>query len=304
MSDEDEKNKGQTGKILLVLLPLLIIPLVILIVCSLIATIIRVQTTTNSGKGEIRPPFTYGSRLEEAIRCIRNDKFGCLKGAMDEEKKRVGITGWKKKTEFPGEWAIKYATKCNLSLTEAFLLMFFDIIGSVFFPLSSKQTLDKLFNAPGQPPPLGIGGAILIVLKLAVVFYGFIVMMPILTLPLGIGGGILSLYLQQGLSGYNYAAAFLVGLIGLPGTYVMFNVIARLLGIGGNAGVKFSTVSKNFMKHFGWLIVFIFIISEIILVTSNFGTTVPTLITGAVSSGLALLFIMIKDKKLFYKVKE
>tara|TARA_X000000368_G_scaffold224144_1_gene176929 strand:- start:1590 stop:2558 length:969 start_codon:yes stop_codon:yes gene_type:complete len=315
-----EEDDSLVGKIVgAVVGPIITVGGVIVLSCLLITTIMRVQTT-NGKKGEIRYPFTYGSNLEKAIECIRPDenKASCLRkaGSAGVIPERFGITGWKKREAFPGDWAVKYAIKCNLSLTEAFFIMFFDIIGSVFFPLSSKQTLEKLFNPSGKLDSLGTGGAILLVLKLGVILFGFSVVMPLLMFPLGIGGGILSVYLQQGGSGWNYVWAIVTGLIGIPGTYIIFNVIARLLGLGGDAGVKFSTVIKNFMKHFGWLVVFIFVVLELIVVVNLLGglgqpaedalrgatkNKVTPVVAGAITSIVVLLLFMITHPKLFKK---
>jgi len=137
-------------------------------------------------------------------------------------------------------------------------------------------------------------------------------------LPLGIGGGIIGVYLQQGKSLWTIILAIVLGIIGIPGTYVLPFGLYRLLGLGGDAGVKFKNVFRNFMKHFGWLTVFIFLVLELSVVLSLFGglgqsaesaasdiskSNATPVVVGVVASVVALLFFMIKKPKLFKKVK-
>jgi hypothetical protein len=310
----EEKENGLTGKILAAILgPITTIAIVIVLACLLIASIIRVQKGKASGKEIL--PFLWGSNLSRAIKCVRpEDHATCMVGRMDEQRKRFGLSGYENRNQMID---FEYAAKANLSVTDAFLMKLFDVIGNVFFS-GTVPSLEAIFNTEGQPPTLGTGNSILLVLKLAIIYGIFTILMPIMLLPLGIGGGIIGVYLQQGKSLWTIILAIILGIIGIPGTYILPFGLYRLFGIGGDAGVKFKNIFKNFMKHFGWLVVFIFVVIELSVVLSLFGgrgqstesaasdiskSKVTPVVVGVVASAVALLYFMIKSPKLFKKVK-
>ena len=61
------------------------------------------------------------------------------------------------------------------------------------------------------------------------------------------------------------------------------------------------TVVKNFMKHYGWLIAFILVVSEITLAISLLGKESPLVTPMAISGGVTFLAFMVLLPKLFYK---
>jgi len=159
-----------------------------------------------------------------------------------------------------------------------------------------------MFNE--EAPRLGIGKSIIVLLKLAAIFFAFMFVLPIITPFASIGGAILGVYLQSTILGNIVGVAIAILNIIFMAAWVPGFTAVRLLGYGGGSYVKFGTVVKNFLKHYGWLIAFILIVSEVILAISLLGGNFPPIIAGATASALALLFFMIKDKKMFHKIIE
>lgn len=301
MTRKDEKEEGDdglVGRILLVVSPIFIIALVVVIVCSLIATIIRVQKTN----GEM--PFTYANVLPKAVRCKHTEgKPDCKMGAITDEKSKFTILGWKRDSE--GAFPLQKSLTGTFSFLDTMLLMLIKTIGNGLFDPNAPKNLDIIFNVDGQPKTLGVGNSIVVVLKLAAIFFAFMFLLPIGTPFAGIGGAILGVYLNSTILGYIVGIVIAILNIVLMGAWVPGFTALRLLGYGAkDSGVKFGTIVKNFLKHYGWLIAFILIATEVTLAISLLGGKSPPIIAGATASGLALLFFMIKDKKMFYKTKE
>jgi hypothetical protein len=295
--NKDEEDDGLVGRILLVLSPILIVALVVVIVCSLIATIIRIQETDGA------MPFTYANLLSKAVTCngVNSPPGLCLKGEVQEKKSKFTIIGWQK-DEY-GSKPLHKSIAGTVSFLDTMLGMFLQTIGDGLFDPQSKNKLLYMFHKE-EPSPLGIGKSIIVVLKLAAIFFAFMFVLPIITPFSSIGGAILGVYLQSTILGNIVGVAIAILNIIFMAAWVPGFTALRLLGYGGGSDVKFGTVVKNFLKHYGWLIAFILIVSEVILAISLLGGNFPPIIAGATASALALLFFMIKDKKMFHKIIE
>ena len=290
---KNEEDDGLVGRILLVLSPILIVALVVVIVCSLIATIIRIQTSVGAR------PFTYANDLPIAVTCkgANAPPSTCLSGSISETKSNFTIIGWQKKDA--GSKPLSKSIAGTVSFLDTMLSMFIQTIGNGLFDPKTKVGIKEMFNE--EAPRLGIGKSIIVLLKLAAIFFAFMFVLPIITPFASIGGAILGVYLQSTILGNIVGVAIAILNIIFMAAWVPGFTALRLLGYGGGSDVKFGTVVKNFLKHYGWLIAFILIVSEVILAISLLGGNFPPIIAGATASALALLFFMIKDKKMFHK---
>jgi hypothetical protein len=275
---------------------------VVIIICGLIATILRLQ------KPDCNVPFPYGNNLSKAITCKHNPEAkknkGCMRGTIDSERGIFTIIGYEvtADNEIPAK-----VLGGTVSFLEAMLLTLLKSIGNGLFPYKSNNNLDTMFNEEGQPKPLGVGRSILVILKLAALFFIFIFLSPIALPFASIGGAVLGVYLNK--TPMGFLAGIIVGIINicLMTLWVPGWTVLRLLGFPGIGGYKadgcvnLRTVIKNFMKHYGWVIAFILVVSEIILAISLLGNESPLVTPIAISSGVTFLAFMIALPKLFYK---
>ena len=153
MVKEEEEKNGLGGKIALsVLSPIISILVVVIIICGLIATILRLQ------KPGCNVPFPYGNNLSKAITCKHNpeDKKnkGCMGGTIDSERGIFTIIGYEVRAdnEIPAK-----VLGGTVSFLEAMLLTLLKSIGNGLFPYKSNNNLETIFNQEGQPKPLGVG---------------------------------------------------------------------------------------------------------------------------------------------------
>ena len=295
---DEEDEDGLVGRILLVVTPIFIIALVVILICGVIATILRIQKT----KGKM--PFTFGDVLPKAIRCkYPEEKIDCKMGTISEEKSKYTIIGWKKDSD--GSLPLNKSLAGTVSFLDTILNMILKTVGNGLFDPRETTNLDTLFNVTGQPKTLGVGNSILVILKLAAVCLAFVIAFPIITPFASIGGAVLGVYLNSTILGYIVGLVIGIFNILLMGIWVPGFTVLRLLGYGAkNSGVKFGTIIKNFLKHYGWLIAFILVAVEVALAIPLLGGKSKPVIAGATAAGVALLIFMITHPKLFYKSHE
>tara|TARA_B100000902_G_C27202709_1_gene859936 strand:+ start:197 stop:1117 length:921 start_codon:yes stop_codon:yes gene_type:complete len=303
MVEQEEEKNGLGGKIALsVLAPIISIFVAVIIICGLIATILRLQ------KPDCNVPFPYGDRLSKAITCKYNPEEkeikGCMRGAIDSERGIFTIIGYEGRADND---IMAKILGGNVSFLEAMLLTLLKSIGDGLFPEDADNNLDKMFNVEDQPKPLGVGKSILVILKLAALFFIFMFLSPIALPFASIGGAVLGVYLNKSLMGFG--GGIIIGIINilLMTFWVPGWTVLRLLGFPGIGGYKadgcvnLRTVIKNFMKHYGWVFVFALVVSEIILAIGLLGNESPIVTWVAIGSAATLLAFMVFLPKLFYK---
>lgn len=298
-SKDEEDDDGLVGRILLVVSPIFIIALVVILICGVIATILRIQKT----KGKM--PFTFGDVLPKAIRCKHTEgKIDCTMGSIyDKNMSKYTIIGWKKDSD--GSFPLNKSLAGTVSFLDTILNMILKTLGDGLFDPIGRPNLETLFNVTGQPETLGVGGGIMVILKLAAVCLPLLFAFPIITPFASIGGAVLGVYLNSTILGYIVGLVIGIFNILFMGAWVPGFTALRLLGYGAkNSGVKFGTIFKNFMKHYGWLLAFILVAVEIALAIPLLGGKSKPVIVGATAAGVALLVFMITHPKLFHKSHE